>query len=318
MVAERGTSLRRGIQILIALGSDAAEGGLGVTQIAALTGHEKSQVSRALSALSDYGLAERSPGSANYRLGWGCFALAGRAGEPRLLEEARGALAQLVDEVAEAAHLSVLRGDEVLTLLTQSPSHAIVARSWVGRTVPAHCTSSGRALLWDRDRAALVALLGPGPFHSHGPNAPADAAELQRRIRRATELGYATADEESEPGLVAVAAPVRDFTGWVIAALNVSAPKFRLGTRLEPTGELVRAAAEQLSASLGGPGPADPADPAGDAKRRTMPSNRRRLVHTGVVAPVGSASVANVANVAATSRGTPSMAAGMTSKERGT
>ncbi len=255
MVAERGTSLRRGIQILLTLGSDAAlaEGGLGVTRIADLTGHEKSQVSRALSALAEHGLAERSPGSSSYRLGWRCFALAGRAGDPRLIEEARIALARLVEEVGEAAHLSVLQGVEVLTLLTQAPPHAIIARSWLGRTVPTYCTASGRVLLLDYNRDELIELLGPGPFPARGARAPADAGELERRIRRARRVGYAVADEESEPGLIAVAAPVRDFTGRVIAAVNVSAPKFRLGARLHLTGELVRAAAEQLSGVLGAP-----------------------------------------------------------------
>ncbi|MBV8989331.1 MAG: helix-turn-helix domain-containing protein, partial [Solirubrobacterales bacterium] len=76
MTAARGTSFRRGLEILLALGSDAAlaEGGLSVTQIAILTGHEKSQVSRALAALTDYGLAERAPGNRAFRLGWACFA----------------------------------------------------------------------------------------------------------------------------------------------------------------------------------------------------------------------------------------------------
>src|SRR5438045_6095627 len=106
----RGTSLRRGLQIMLELGSDEAlsAGGLGVTRIAALTGHEKSQVSRALAALSTHGLAERAPGSRAFRLGWEVFTLASRAGEPRLIEEARIVLARLVDEVGEAAHLSVL------------------------------------------------------------------------------------------------------------------------------------------------------------------------------------------------------------------
>lgn len=258
MVANRGTSLRRGLQILAALGSDAAaDGGLGVTQLAALTGHEKSQVSRTLAVLTEYGLAERSPGGPGYRLGWECFALAARAGQPRLIQDATGALEELVAQVGEAAHLSVLHGAQTLTLLTRSPTHAIVARGWVGRTVPAYCTSSGRALLLDHDRDALVELLGPGPFPAHGPNAPRDVAELERRVGRARQIGYAVADEESEPGLVAAAAPVRDFTGNVVAAINVSGPKFRLGERLHQAGELVRAAAEQISGNLGAPvGPA--------------------------------------------------------------
>jgi DNA-binding IclR family transcriptional regulator len=129
----------------------------------------------------------------------------------------------------------------------------VAASGWIGRTVPVHCTSSGRALLLDHDRAALAALLGPEPLPSAGPSAPADLPELERRIRRARQVGYAVADEESEAGLVAVAAPIRDFTGQVAAAINVSAPKFRLGNRLHATGERLRATAEQLSDALGAP-----------------------------------------------------------------
>lgn len=256
MMQSRGTSLRRGLEILLALGSDAAvaEGGLGVTRIAALTGHEKSQVSRAIVALMDYRLVERSPGNRTYRLGWECFALAGRAGDPRLIEDARIALVRLVSEVGEAAHLSVLRGSAVLTLLTEPSSHAVAARGWVGRTVPAYCTSSGRVLLLDHDRAALVELLGSESLPTAGPNAPVDVAELERRVARARQVGYAVADEESEVGLVAAAAPIRDFTGRVVAAVNVSGPKFRLGPRLHHAGELVRAVAAGLSNSLGAPG----------------------------------------------------------------
>jgi len=198
-------------------------------------------------------LVESSPGGPRYRRGLRSFALAARAGEPRLLDEGRIALARLVAEAGEAAHLSTLHGTQVLTLLTQAPSQAIVARGWVGRTIPAHCTSSGRALLLDYDGQALVELFGGEQLPPAGPRAPVDVGELERAIRRARQVGYAIADEESEPGLVAVGAPIRDFTGRVIAALNVSAPKFRLGGRLHPTGQLVRAAAEQLSAALGAP-----------------------------------------------------------------
>lgn len=250
----RSTSLRRGLEILLVLGSEAPPlGGLGVTRIAALTGYEKSQVSRALAALADHGFVERVPGGRGYRLGWACFALSARAGEPRLLEEAAPVLATLVADVSETAHLSVLRGAQVLTLLSEAPPHAIAARGWVGRTVPAYCSSSGRALLMDHDRAGLAALFGPERFEPLGPNCAADVDELERRIKRARQLGYVRAVEESEPGLVAVAAPIRDASGRVIAAINVSAPKFRLGRRLPETGALVRAAADRLSSSFGMP-----------------------------------------------------------------
>jgi DNA-binding IclR family transcriptional regulator len=253
VVATRGTGLRRGLEILRALGTEEAlaQGGFGVTELAARTGHEKSQVSRALAVLAEFGLAERAAGTSAYRLGWECFALATRAGVPRLVEEATPALAHLVAEVEEAAHLSVLRGAEVLTVLTHVPARAVVARSWVGRTIPAYCTSSGRALLADHDLDALVELLGPGAFPARTVNAPRDADELSKRIERDRDRGYAVAEEESELGLVGVAAPVRDFTGRVIAAVNVSAPKFRVEGRQPLIGDRVHAVAEKLSAALG-------------------------------------------------------------------
>jgi IclR family KDG regulon transcriptional repressor len=80
-----------------------------------------------------------------------------------------------------------------------------------------------------------------------GPLAPGDAETLHRRIRAARERGYALVDEEFEPGLVGGAAPVRDFSGRIIAAVNVSGPKFRLGKRLRTAGVAVRVAAGALA-----------------------------------------------------------------------
>src|SRR5579859_2028218 len=73
--AERETSIRRGVEVLLSLAGDEAlaAGGLGVTQISELLGREKSQVSRALKALSEYGLVERNHDS-TYRLGWRLYA----------------------------------------------------------------------------------------------------------------------------------------------------------------------------------------------------------------------------------------------------
>jgi DNA-binding IclR family transcriptional regulator len=114
--------------------------------------------------------------------------------------------------------------------------------------VPAYCTSSGYALLLDADVAAA---LDGVELVQLGPNTPRSLEEVAGRVEAARRLGYAVADEEFEPGLLAVAAPVRDFRGRIAAALNVSAPKFRLAGRLDDTGAAVVRAAERLSAFLG-------------------------------------------------------------------
>jgi DNA-binding IclR family transcriptional regulator len=68
-------------------------------------------------------------------------------------------------------------------------------------------------------------------------------------LPRAT--GYAAVREESEAGLVAAAAPVRDHRGRIIAAVNISAPAFRFEPRLTAAGERLLAVAEELSLSVG-------------------------------------------------------------------
>lgn len=241
---------------MIALGQDEAlaTNGLGVTAIAARTESEKSQVSRACSVLADVGLIERDAVTRRYRLGWRLFALAARAGEIKLLDAAPSALDELVAALAETAHLSVRQGTRALTLLSRSPRWSVTANGWAGRTVPLTCTSSGRALLLDHGRPELAVLLDEADFGRYGPGAPRDLDQLNARITAARAKGWAVADEEFELGLVAAAAPIRDFTGAIIAAVNISGPKFRLGARLDEAGRTVSAVADSLSAVLGAPG----------------------------------------------------------------
>jgi DNA-binding IclR family transcriptional regulator len=118
--------------------------------------------------------------------------------------------------------------------------------------VPAHCSAAGRALLADHDAAALRARFKGVALAPHGPNAVATLEELADRLKQAARLGYAVAEEELEPGLVAVAAPVRRFDGTIVCALNVSGPSYRFGPRLHEAGTEVARTAERLSLTLNG------------------------------------------------------------------
>lgn len=225
--------------------------GLSVTRIAKLVGREKSQVSRTLKVLDEYGFVDRDSQTLAYRIGSRLFALAGHAVRPQLFAEATPVLARLVRELGETAHLSLLSGDEVMTVLSESPNRAVQATGWVGRTVPVYCTSSGRALLFDHELSDLEQLLGGTVFAGAGPNAPRSVRELFERVAAARNRGFALVDEEFEPGLVAAGAPVRDFRGRIVAAVNVSAPKFRFARRLATAGKAVKAAADELSSGIG-------------------------------------------------------------------
>jgi IclR family transcriptional regulator, KDG regulon repressor len=252
-VVEKNATLGRGMAILFALGGaeEVPTGGLGVMRIAELLNEDKSQVSRSLKALAKSGLVERDPATRGYRLGWRLFTLAAQAGDPRLLVAAEPVLAELVSELGETGHVSVLQSTEVMTVLSLSPPRALQAASWVGHSVPAYASSAGRALLFDLDDGELERLFATVPFRQLAPNTPTGIAELAERVRSARSVGYALVDEELEPGLVGAAAPVRDFRGRVVAALNISAPSFRLGGRLESAGRAIEAGASRVSHALG-------------------------------------------------------------------
>jgi len=257
VVDARVDNVSRAVEALIALGGDETleRGGLGVVRLAELTGGDKGQLSRLLVTLADYGLVERDPETKTYRLGWQLFALATRGGDQRLLGLAKPLLEDLVERLGERASLSVLRGTEVLTVFSQPAPRSVQTVGWVGRTVPAYCTSSGRALLFDYSHDDLVALFGTRPFPVAGPHSPRDVTALHRHIVASRSRGFAVVVEEFEQGLVAAGAPVRDFRGRVCAAVNVSAPKFRLGgaRRLAEVGRVIKDVAGELSALLGEP-----------------------------------------------------------------
>jgi len=252
MADDGGSSLRRGLRTLELLAGADGDGdrGLGVVDVARRLGVDKSQASRTLRALADHGLAERDGASRAYRLGPRVFAYAALVSDRRLLRTAPPVLDALVTALGERAHLSVLDGPAVLTLLSHSPPHAVQAAGWAGRTVPAYCTAAGRALLADHDPAALRSRFDGVELVPRGPNPVTSLKDLAARVHEEAERGYAVADEELEPELCGVAAPVRRFDGRIVAALNVSGPSFRFGGRLQEAGAEVARAAQELSSQL--------------------------------------------------------------------
>lgn len=254
MAVERDTSIRRGLDVLACLATDEAVhlGGLGVTRIAEAIGKEKSQVSRSLKILAEYGMVDRDPRTLAYRLGWRIFSMAQRAGGRRLLEEGEPLLARLVEDLGESVYLSVLNGREALTLLARSPNREVQVAAWAGRSFPAHSSSVGQALLSARSEREIRALFPGADPGSADPARPMTMEGLLARLARVRERGYAMVDQEFEPGLTSVAAPVHDPRGTVIAALNASGPSFRFAAEIERATAVVVQAAGQLSAALAG------------------------------------------------------------------
>jgi DNA-binding IclR family transcriptional regulator len=271
------SGLARDIEILEVLADLRGAGdGMGVVRLAEILGRDKATVSRALATLADAGLLTRDPESMLYHIGPRVYALAARSTESTLARHARPFLRHITRQTRETSHLSVLRGGLVLTLVSELSQNEVRTASWEGRSADALQTPSGRVLVsdWPDDdladwcaeqRSLRSANTVATPARSSRPDTPEwlEAAEppateydLPTLIAAAEGIravGYATSDEEFEAGVVAASAPVRDQTGRIIAAVNVSAPKSRIGRHLDPLGRYVARAAQDLSRHLGAP-----------------------------------------------------------------
>ncbi|GAB2548723.1 IclR family transcriptional regulator [Leucobacter ruminantium] len=271
------SGLGRDLDLLDALASPESlrGGGLGVSQVAQIVGRDKAAVSRALATLADAGLVDRDDDSLRYFLGPRLYALAAHTAQAALVQASRAHLRRLTQVTRETSHLCVLQGGNVLTLVSELSPLEVRTTGWAGSTTAAWRTPSGRVLLSDWDETSLTrwyeahgqdrALIGPlspetGPFGfpvlpepEPGTAPVTDFDSLLLELKSVRERGYATSDQELESGVVAASSPVIDFTGRIVAAVNVSAPKARIGDRLDVLGSYTAKAARELSSQLGAP-----------------------------------------------------------------
>lgn len=244
----------RDLDILQALAESIAltRTGLRLTDITALTGREKSQISRALARLEQAGLVTRDDLTRRYVLGWKLFQLAALTAEAHLVTLAQSAMRRIVAKISETVHLCVLHGTSAITIHTEAAGDGF-RLSWIGAAAPAHTITAGRVLLAQWSDAELRAAY---PGHRL-PRVPPTGkirtrTQLMEECAAIRRRGYALVDEEFETGLVGASAPVFDFRGIAVASLNIAAPKARLDRKLDSAGEFIAKAAVGLSAALGG------------------------------------------------------------------
>jgi DNA-binding IclR family transcriptional regulator len=201
-----------------------ADGGeLGTNEIARRTGMTPSTVSRQLGTLAAAGLVERVPASGRYRLGIRLVQLANAVlSRLDVREVARPHLVALVEATGETATLSVPGDGAAITVDFVSGSHQIQPVSRLGRPSIAHATSAGKVMLAFASRETPTVSL-----RAYTPRTITDPTLLARELEHVRKRGYATATGEREPGLSAIAAPVRSARGELEAIIALQGPSSR-------------------------------------------------------------------------------------------
>jgi DNA-binding IclR family transcriptional regulator len=219
------------------------------TSLVGQTGLAKSTVSRLLQALERHRLVQRDRGGA-FRPGAAFAVYAIRHGlGGDLVELATPVLERVGARTGETVNLAVPRGDVVVQIAQVDSIHLLGTTNWVGVTVPAHCSALGKVFY-----AYRTLPMPTGPLEQRTPHTITRPAELARNLETVIRRGYAVAREELEPGLVAIASPVRARNGAVVAAMSVSGPTARITEHLaEEFGACLVAEADTLSSILGHP-----------------------------------------------------------------
>jgi DNA-binding IclR family transcriptional regulator len=242
-------AIRRAVAVLSAFGPDPAR--LTAQQLSQRTGLNRSTVYRLLSALEHEGLVAAGE-DGHYRLGPDMAilgALALRQIDLRTL--ALPFMRALAERSGETVDLEMLRGGHVIIVEEIAGDHLLNASSNLGTLYPAHCTATGKLLLAALPADALDVILS-GELFGCGPRAITDPAALRADLQASLARGYATAYEELEAHLHAIAAPIQDHSGRPAAALSISGPAARMPRRREP--ELARMlsdACAEISRALG-------------------------------------------------------------------
>ncbi|MEP9362892.1 IclR family transcriptional regulator [Nocardioides sp. CN2-186] len=235
-------SVDRALTILEVL---ARVGEAGVTEIAGELDVHKSTAFRLVSTLEAHRLVEQTSERGRYRLGVGVLRLAGATtARLDLVQEARPVCRQLAADTGETVNIAVLSESSALYLDQIAGSSALQPHNWVGQHIPLHATSNGKVLLSGLDDKQVADLLGT--LSRYTPTTITKKGKLREELAAVRERGYAVAVDELEEGLTAIAAPIRNAHGDVVASMSVSGPTFRLSdARVEDVvPQLVEAAAE--------------------------------------------------------------------------
>src|SRR5438874_6240547 len=195
---------------------------LSLADLAARTGIPRATAFRLLSTLEQSGFLVKDHGA--YQLGIKCFVLGNIvAGGMDLRETAHPHLLRLRDATRETSQLAILDHWQVVYLervLAPFPMGSM--RSRAGAILPAYCTALGKTLLAYRPESEVQAWMATQRFPALTPHTITSAKRLLKEIRLIREQGFGIDEEEREHGVRCVAAPIRNHSGDVVAAISIA------------------------------------------------------------------------------------------------
>lgn len=225
-----------------------------LTEATRYLGVASSTAHRLLAMLAYRGFVRQDPASKAYRPGPAltgvAFAVFGRLD---IAGTAAPILREVSERLRETVHVGMLDGAGVRFIAAVEGPTAVRVASRLGRSMPAHCTSTGKAMLAQLPEADLLQLLPAEQLEPVTARSITSRSLLREELSGIRERGYAANREESEEGVASVAVPIPTTAPGLRLALNAAAPVHRLkASRYPAVAAALVAAAQRIADRLGG------------------------------------------------------------------
>ena len=242
-------ALKNGLDTLLLVASRRS---LGVTEVAAELGIDKSTASRILATLQDKNMVEKHQDTGKYGLGPTILHMNEQYHRNlSVTAVARPVMEVLVPEIRESVHLAVLANNQAVVVEQTLSDSRLVVNAVVGGSEPLHCSALGKCLLAFTPEDTREVLLAGLSLEARTRNTITDMSRLRSELERIRHLGYASDDEELSPGIKCVAVPIRNSRGAYAYALGTSGAAGRMtAAKLSRVVPLMLRAAREVHSRL--------------------------------------------------------------------
>ena len=215
------TSIERAFSILEML--DRTRRGWNISEISRKQKIPKSSAHVIVLALERMGYVKRESGTRRYKLGLKICSLGrGLMNDLALAEIALPHMRWLVEKTRLTAHLGVLEKGHIVFVQKIDGPGMVKFDTYVGKRAEVHCTGLGKALLAFSNDQIVRDCLANGSFAKYTEATITSPVNFRKELVRVKQKGYSIDDEEEEPGVRCLAAPVFNPLGELITAVSVT------------------------------------------------------------------------------------------------
>jgi DNA-binding IclR family transcriptional regulator len=225
---------------------------LSVLNIAERTGLPRTTIHRIVGSLKALGMIDQDRDREKYRLGLKLFELGNTVlANMEVQREAADCIETLVNKTRQSVHLGVFDGFEIVMVTRANPKAGQINRVVTLESAAAHCSGTGKATLAYQPESTLDRIISRG-LHAFTPQTITSPEKLRDELARVRQRGYSIDDCEYEDWRRCVAAPIRNASGRVFAAISVTGSEENFTAQTIPEfGELLIAQADIISRRLG-------------------------------------------------------------------